>query len=66
MPLDQKTTFWIIREATPIDAQNPVLIPGDPERAMEIERKVNGVPLLDSVVADLTQLGEKLKVPFPS
>jgi L-2-hydroxycarboxylate dehydrogenase (NAD+) len=59
---------WIkrFREATPIDAQNPVLIPGDPERAMEIERKVNGVPLLDSVVADLTQLGEKLKVPFPS
>jgi LDH2 family malate/lactate/ureidoglycolate dehydrogenase len=59
---------WIkrFREAKPISEKNPVLIPGDPERAMEIERKSNGVPLLESVVLDLVQLGVKLKVPFPS
>lgn len=58
---------WIkrFREATPINAENPVLIPGDPERAMEIERMANGIPLLESVVSDLAQLGDRLKVPFP-
>jgi LDH2 family malate/lactate/ureidoglycolate dehydrogenase len=39
-----------------------VLIPGDPEREFEIERRQNGICLLDAVVSDLEALGKKLGV----
>lgn len=57
---------WIerFRSAEPVDAAQPVLIPGDPEREMEKDRTTNGIPLLDSVVADLEALGEKFSVSF--
>lgn len=50
---------WInrFRQATPINPEQPVLIPGDPERAFEKDRIVNGIPLLSSVVVDLQQTG---------
>ncbi|KAF0240948.1 MAG: hypothetical protein FD183_879 [Chitinophagaceae bacterium] len=46
---------WIqrFRAAKPIDEQEKVLIPGDPERAMEYIRMKEGIPLLDMVVEDL-------------
>ncbi|MFN2439303.1 MAG: hypothetical protein ABR503_08895, partial [Chitinophagaceae bacterium] len=44
--------------------QDKVLIPGDPERESEEERKKNGIPLLDVVVNDLHSLSEKLQVEF--
>lgn len=55
---------WIsrFREATPIEGQEKVLIPGDPERQLEDERRKNGIPLLPSVEADLKTLGEKFGV----
>ena len=58
---------WIrrFRSATPAAGQERVLIPGDPEREMEMERIVQGIPLLPSVVADLKGLAEKLGVEFP-
>lgn len=43
-----------------------VQIPGDPEREMTEDRLKNGIDLLDAVVADLTELGEKLGVALPS
>lgn len=58
---------WItrFRNAKPADPVQPVLIPGDPERAMEAERKAAGIPLHAAVVKDLRELAEKLKVrPF--
>lgn len=58
---------WIrrFRNATPADAAQPVLIPGDPEREMEKERMAAGIPLHAAVVKDLRELAEKLKVaPF--
>lgn len=39
-----------------------VLIPGDPEREMEKERKKNGIPLLEAVVNDLETLGNKFGI----
>ena len=39
-----------------------VLVPGDPERELEIERMKNGIPLLQPVVEDLNKLGEKFGV----
>ena len=58
---------WIgrFRKATPIVAGHEVLIPGDPERKMERERRAAGIPLLDPVVADLKAVGEKFGVAFP-
>ena len=56
--------LWIerFRNTTPIDAVNKVLIPGDPEREMEIERTQNGIPVVESVVNDLKMLGEKFEI----
>lgn len=55
---------WIerFRNTTPINEHNKVLIPGDPEREMEVERLQNGIPLVESVIAELNELGKKFEV----
>ncbi len=55
---------WIrrFRNAEPADPQQPVVIPGDPERAMEKERMANGITLLDPVEKDLMALGQRFQV----
>jgi hypothetical protein len=60
----QHMDHWIrrFRAAKPMDGHEKVLIPGDPEREMEQERKENGIPLLDVVVEDLKSTGEKMGV----
>lgn len=57
---------WIqgFRKAKPIPGEEKVLVPGDPEREFEKERKENGIDLLQTIVDDLKQVGEKLNVPF--
>jgi L-2-hydroxycarboxylate dehydrogenase (NAD+) len=56
--------IWIerFRNTIPIDENNKVLIHGDIEREMEIERQQNGIPVVASVVDDLKILGEKMNV----
>ncbi|MBC7920023.1 MAG: Ldh family oxidoreductase [Ferruginibacter sp.] len=56
---------WIrtFRNAPAVAGQR-VLIPGDPERACETERRAAGIPLSPAVIADLEILGRKLGVPF--
>ncbi len=41
------------------EANKPVIIPGEPEYAMEQDRKVNGIPLVDAVEKDLEDLANK-------
>ena len=55
---------WIrrFRSAKPIPGQERVLIPGDPEREMEEERRKTGIPLLPVVVEDLKAVAQKLGV----
>ena len=55
---------WIerFRSSETVNPKDKVLIPGDPEREMTAERLKNGIDLLDPVVADLKELGEKLGV----
>ena len=57
---------WIarFRQAETVEGQERVIIPGDPEREMELERKENGIPLLDPVVEDLKSLADKLGLDF--
>lgn len=57
---------WIsrFREAKTVEGQEKVLIPGDPERELEAERRKNGIPLLPPVEADLKALGAKFGVGF--
>jgi len=58
---------WIgrFRNAKPIEGQEKVLIPGDPERELEAERKITGIPLIKAVVEDLRLLGERFGIEFP-
>ncbi|MDQ6813171.1 MAG: Ldh family oxidoreductase [Bacteroidota bacterium] len=55
---------WIrrFRAATPAPGHEKVLIPGDPEREMEITRRSEGISLFDSVVQDLKVVGQKMGV----
>ena len=64
----QNMDQWLerFRNAQAIDPENPVLVPGDPERELESERMVHGIPLLAPVISDLKALGEKLDIFFPN
>ena len=55
---------WIQRfkAAKTIEGQPRVVIPGEPERAMEKERMANGIPLIEPVVADLKELAAKFNM----
>jgi LDH2 family malate/lactate/ureidoglycolate dehydrogenase len=55
---------WIIRfrTAKTVVGEEQVLIPGDPEREMESERRARGIPLLHSVAEDLRFLAEKFSL----
>ncbi|MDJ1483642.1 Ldh family oxidoreductase [Cytophagaceae bacterium YF14B1] len=55
---------WIraFRKATPVDGQDRVLIPGDPERILEAERRQNGIPILPIVVDSLRELAKRFNV----
>jgi LDH2 family malate/lactate/ureidoglycolate dehydrogenase len=57
---------WItrFRAAKTIEGQSHLIIPGDPERESEKERRENGIPLNDKVVEDLKEVGKKLGVAF--
>ena len=58
---------WIsgFRNAKPVDGQERVLVPGDPEREMETERRQNGIPVHESVLADLIELAGKFSISWP-
>jgi L-2-hydroxycarboxylate dehydrogenase (NAD+) len=56
---------WINRfRSAPAVEGKRVLIPGDPERVLEAERKANGIDLLDPVVKDLKGLADRFGIAF--
>ncbi len=57
---------WItrFRSAKTMEGQDRVLIHGDPEREISVQRKEYGIPLNPKVVDDLNDLGIKMGIPF--
>jgi LDH2 family malate/lactate/ureidoglycolate dehydrogenase len=57
---------WIerFRSAKTTSESSKVLIPGDPEREMESERRVSGIPINDKVVIDLQEVGKRFELKF--
>ncbi|MEQ1553828.1 MAG: Ldh family oxidoreductase [Ferruginibacter sp.] len=57
---------WIqaFKNAEPILPEQNVIIPGEPETAMEAERREKGIPIIESVINDLVLLGKKFGVDF--
>jgi L-2-hydroxycarboxylate dehydrogenase (NAD+) len=55
---------WIqrFRSAKTVSGQQNVVIPGEPEAAMELDRRANGISLLEPVVKDLESLAAKFEV----
>ena len=58
---------WIqrFRSAKTIAGEEKVIIPGDPEREMEVIRMKEGIPLVSSVAEDLKSLAERFSLSFP-
>ena len=55
---------WIERfkSASKITLDQGVVIPGEPEYAAQMERKKNGIPVVDAVVNDLNELAVKFGI----
>lgn len=55
---------WIqrFRNAKPANGYDRVLIPGDPEREISVQRMKEGIPVIESVVNDLRKTGMQLGV----
>lgn len=55
---------WIERfkTAQTVDPNQKVVIPGEPELEAELDRKANGIPLVQAVVDDLNLLAERFGV----
>lgn len=55
--------IWInrFRNAEAVEGQK-VLIPGDPEREMEVIRRKEGIPILDPVIKSLEELGDRFGI----
>ena len=57
---------WIrtFRATKPAPGMPGVLIPGDPERQAEAERRVTGIPLLPAVVTELLDISARTGIPL--
>jgi LDH2 family malate/lactate/ureidoglycolate dehydrogenase len=57
---------WVrtLRATRPAPGTGGVVIPGDPERQAEAERRVRGVPLLPAVAADLRDISARTGIPW--
>ena len=53
-----------LRSSAPTDPRMPVLVAGDPERAVAAERRRAGIPLSRSVVEDIRGIARASGAPF--
>jgi LDH2 family malate/lactate/ureidoglycolate dehydrogenase len=52
------------RASPPAPGTSGPLVPGDPERTAELERRLHGIPLIPAVAADLEALAVETGVPL--
>ena len=57
---------WIqaFKNAVPVNEYEKVIIPGEPEIEIELERRSSGIPVENAVVEDLKKLAEKFGIEF--
>lgn len=55
-----------LRSLPPVDADLPVMVPGDPEEASMRTRRANGIPIHPSVLTPLQQLATRTGTPMLS
>lgn len=62
-----KMDMWINRfkQTQPISTEKPVRIPGEPEFESEKQRMQSGIPIIEAVVKDLSELAKQLDVNLP-
>ena len=63
----QRVDDWIqtMRTTRPAPGTDGPLIPGDPEREIEAKRRTSGIPLPETVVEQLREIGRKIGVAIP-
>jgi LDH2 family malate/lactate/ureidoglycolate dehydrogenase len=61
---DLDTVIDTLRATRPARADEPVLIPGDPERAAREERLAHGIPLPEALVSKLREIAAAAGAPF--
>ena len=56
---------WVDRfkQANPIDPQQTVIIPGEPEWDAEVKHEQTGIPIIRHVLEDLNELAKKFRIP---
>ncbi len=64
---EKRMELWIERfkTAIPKNAEQPVVIHGEPEYILQQQRAIVGIPLVEKVVADLKTVAEKYKLAHP-
>ena len=61
---DMDTWIERFKMATPINKQQPVIIPGEPEAAMQLHRMQYGIELMPTVIQDLIEVGKNFGIDF--
>lgn len=63
----RRMDHWIkrFRAATPVSEDKKVIVHGEPELELYDERLLGGIPLIDKVKTDLTELAEKYQLDHP-
>ncbi len=61
---DMDAALGVLRATPAADPGQPVLIPGDPERAARAERLAQGIPMPEALVAQIRAVAEAAGAPF--
>lgn len=61
---DMDQLIDMLRDTPPADPAKPVMVAGDPEYATYEERKAAGIPMTDTLYAEVREVAQKAGVPF--